>query len=704
MDPFVSKASGAPYHHRWTDLNQDEPPQTALDSPLLALGRCSDVDPLLPEQVADARRVLRLRRALVDEGRDGLRDAVLDGQRRVVERFLAGRRGRFGDGQCQPLADVPALVREGRDVFLVIKFMDEAPHLAATLLSLMNQDIDPGRVVILAVDNNSTDGSDVIAKDVIANNPTAVRMLYLNQATPGAGNAARLGVDTCIATVYEMCRVDGRWDRLQTASVAVSDGDTVYHPATLRTVARMLDEQPTVDGVMPFLTYKFTAALRLLRDYRPALPGTLARCAELTRCAGDRGAGDRGAGDGSPTPVGVDLSTVDAFDLLPRWGRRAYPGGMRLAVSGGEPVDVPLPYTDEDGRWFGVIVDPRGRTGYVFADRTVVLAQAPVAGFDAALVFLENGGVRRDEKWRWHAVIGHDLFLYWAFRGMGLPERMVYPDTSDALKTFRVWSFAIGGQHQLRRPGLRIATGSDYQSGRVLQAVGATSRLGPAEVFAETETDRLIKMVRNFMRRQSVFYGETRGAALERATGLYVHMTRIQGDIERELRDYPDEAFEHTVFPERVLFPLRWILQNAVRFCAHGERERRVVRDRVLATMFTPAARTHIERDILTGPALRALADAPYRDKQLLAERLAEAVIAAHYPDIMAFYQATLRDFCAAHRVAPQCYEWLLDGLTASRNAVVERPPRVDPAAVWEGAEFDIDVERGQVLRMRGRG
>jgi hypothetical protein len=226
----------------------------------------------------------------------------------------------------------------------------------------------------------------------------------------------------------------------------------------------------------------------------------------------------------------------------------------------------------------------------------------------------------------------------------------------------------------------------------VLQAVGCTSRLGPAEVFAETETDRLIKMARNFTQRQSVFYGETRGAALDRATGLYVHMTRIQGDIERELRAYPDDVFEHTVFPERVLFPLRWILQNAIRFAAHGEREHRLVRDRVFAPLLgVPDPRLPLD----------GFSAIPYAEKQPRAERLAEELIAAHYPAIMAFYQATLRSFMTAQRVAPDRYEWLLDGLTESRNAVVERPPSVDPAAVWAGSEFDIDTERGQVVRMR---
>jgi len=211
-------------------------------------------------------------------------------------------------------------------------------------------------------------------------------------------------------------------------------------------------------------------------------------------------------------------------------------------------------------------------------------------------------------------------------------------------------------------------------------------------------------MIRNFVRRQSVFYGETRSAALERATGLYVHMTRIQNEIERELRDdYDDEVFAQTAFPERVIFPLRWMLQNAVRYAAHGEPEHETVRARVLRVMFRPDTAARIDRDILTPVALSAVADATFHRKQELAERVAETIITDHYVEIMEFYQATLRDFFAAHDVPERCWSWLLDGMAESRNALREQPPKVDPAAVWEGAEFDIDVARGQVVGLRER-
>ncbi len=684
MRPSASSSDRTLFHSKWTRQRQTEPPETALHSPLLALNATSDVDPVLPEQIRQARQVLLARAAAHGA-------APHDLQRQVVRRFLAGRSAHFGAGQCAPLDQAAQLADEGRDVFLIVKFMDEAPHLEATLQSLLNQaGVDMGRVVIVAVDNNSTDGSDQIVKDMTAANRTKARIIYLNQATAGAGNAARLGVDRCIATILRMCELDGNWARLQSALIAVSDGDTVYHPHLLRETTRIFDSCPTVDAVMPFLSYKLTAALRLFAGYRPAVPENLGRLASLDRVTRTR----------------AELAGETAFDQLPRWLRR--PRGdhlMELGTADGSTLIVELCNTDQYGRRFGALSDPAGRMAYVLADRSVVLAQAPVSGTDAALVHLENGGVSPDQKWRWHALIGHDLFLHWLFAGLGVPEEIVYPDTSDALKTIRAWAFAIGGQHQLRRPGLRIVTGSDYQTGRVLQATGAVVRLGPAEAMAQTETDRLIKMVRNLVADQSVFYGNIRASALERASGLYVHMTRIQGDIEEEVRGYDDAAFRSTVFPERILFLLRWLLQNAMRFYAHDEEEaRQMVRDRVLGAMFAPGEALAIERDWFAGANLDPVREAGSDERLDVAERLAERFIAANYPALMRLYESALRDFFARQRLAESVYDWLFEGLAASPNAIVARPRDIDPAAVWDGAEFVIDVARGQVTGMRKEG
>jgi hypothetical protein len=665
----------------WTRRRQHEPPITALESPLLALHASSEVDPVLPEQIADARRLLRLLRSgepAVDSGE------AEELRRRIVARFLSGRRCRFGGAECAPFDVAPALVQEGRDVFIVVKFMDEAPHLAATLHSLLAQrGVSSGRVVIVAVDNNSTDGSDRIVAEIDAGNRTGVRIICLNQATPGAGHTARLGVDRCIATVYRMCELDGDWHRLHTAVIGVSDGDTVYHPELLSHVLHIFDRESATEAVMPFLTYKLTAATRLFSGYLSADPEELLGI----------------AGSAPATVTDADLTDVTAFDHFPRAERRRDGGAMLLGRGDRLPLRVELRHRDRHGRRFGLLRDRAGNPGFVLWDRTLVLSRAPATGDDPTLVFLENGGVRPDEKWRWHALIGHELFLRWLFAGCGVPVEMVYPDTSDALKTMRTWALAIGGQHQLRRPGLRIVTGSDYQSGRVVQVAGGTVRLAPAHVYAETEIDRLVKMVRNLARDQSVFYGALRSSALERASGLYIHMTRIQPAVEQEVRTYPDSLFQDVVFPERVVLSLRWLLQNALRLAAHGTpRARRAVREQVLAWLFPePAA---VEAGWFDEPRLRKLREASPDEHVDVAERIAEELIAAHHKDLMRCYIRTLEDYFRARQVPPQRYEWLLADVERTRNAVVEQPAAVDPSVVWDGAEFSIDLVRGQAVAM----
>ncbi|RPF19990.1 glycosyltransferase family A protein [Myceligenerans xiligouense] len=676
-------------HSRWTRQQWNEDPELTLAGPLLSLHRTSDVNDIEPGQIRDARAVLRARAGLgtarlTPEDAAAWRD-IRATQQRIVERFLAERARYYGHDQVLPFPDARAMADENRDTFVIIKFMDEAPHLEATLDSLLNQDYDLSRLVLITADNNSTDGSTEIVDEVARRNDTAARIVRLAQPVPGAGHTARLGVDRAVATVLEMCRADGRWERLQTATIAVSDGDTVYHPGVLDEIRGKLDTHPDVDGVMPFLTYKLTAGLRLLHTGPEQV--TLPRLREVQHRQ-------------PPTRVPHSLATVAAHATFPRDGRRLQGATAGLTDRDGVVHEAPVQHDEAVGR-FAVYQDPAGRVAYLLPDRTLLLAAAPVSGTDAALLALENGTVGHDETWKWHTAIGHDIFLRWAFLGMGLPEEVVFPDTSDALKTFRVWAFAIGGQHQLTRPGLKIATGSDYQSGRVLQAAGCTVMLGSAHAPAETEIDRLIKMVRNFVDEKAVFYGNTRSEMLERATGLYVHMTRIQPQLEAELRDYEDWVFRDVAFPERLIFPLRWMFQNAVRYYCHGPAEAELVRRRFLTPILSPDDVEAVCRDLID-PAREALAEAPLHEKQHRAEAVAEAVIVAYYPRILAFYGETIRSFMRAHEVEPAAYEWLLAEVPALRNALRENPPQVDPTAVWSSADYDIDDARGQVTSVKG--
>ncbi|MEM1301538.1 MAG: glycosyltransferase family 2 protein, partial [Pseudomonadota bacterium] len=334
-------------------------------------------------------------------------------------------------------------------------------------------------------------------------------------------------------------------------------------------------------------------------------------------------------------------------------------------------------------------------------DRFLGLTRAPTAGYDSALVYLENGRVSPSEVWRWHSLIGHDLFLLWCFSGAGLSTEQILPDTSDALKSFRVWAFAVGGQHQLSRPGTERVTGTDYQSGRVLQSFGARSVLGASQAHSETEIDRLAKMIRNFANEQSVFYGNTRSGSLERASGLYLHMSRIQDQIEAEVKNYSEELYEGIVFPERVLFPLRWMLQNYI--CAYfeaDEEQRPEVLANSLDIIFGPQTTKLICDEVLTASEAADMATRNFEAIKARAEELAETIIQDHWKTLMRFYEATLRDFFTQENVSPQVFEPLLRPLAGCRNALLEERPLIDVNEVWSPDRFNIDYGRGQVLEV----
>ncbi|AIO66538.1 glycosyltransferase [Burkholderia oklahomensis] len=645
--------------------NRAKPAADVLQSRLLALIGTSNVNAIPAAHLALAQRILLAREALAD-GTPGEADAdaVRDWQRQLVSDHLRMRAAHFGADQVAPLPDAAALAAEGRDVFVIVKFMDEEPHIEATLLSLLNQDFDLSRVVILMVDNNSSDRSPALVQQLIAGNATAARVYYLNQPTPGGGSAARYGTDRAMATVLAMSESDGDWSRLQRATIGVSDGDTVYHGGVLREIDSILARHPCVDGVMPFLIYKLTAALRFFRRYT-------AIDADFTIPA-----------DAAVHDVRFSLATIDAYGHLSRAERR------RLATAaGGRAV------------W---LRDPQGHLAKCFPDGQMLLQQLPVSGEDRAVVYLENGYIERDQKWKWHALIGHDLFLRRLFTDLGFLEEAVLPDTSDALKTFRCWSFAIGGQHQLSSPSLKIVTGTDYQSGRVLQAVGCRVVLGDARYYAETETDRLAKMVRNFRLTRHIFYGDVRADSIARASGLYLHMTRIQDQVEREIRGYPDSFYEQVAFPERVAFPLRWLLKNTLIMLALADAPaRRLLETRVLDRLLgEPGALAALGAELgldLTGP----LAAMDHEARDTAAERLAERIIVARHAPIMRFYRQVLADWFDAAGLDPVAQAWLLDGIEDCRCALARHSEPIDPAQAWAGSEFVIDEARGQVTDLR---
>lgn len=674
--------------------NRERPVSDCLNSELLSLAYSSDVPNPDARQFERAQQALAYRKSALKEGwtvadESEAKEEYIRLCREIVDEHLAAHEAHFGFEQCAPYEDINELAHEGRDIFLIIKFMDEERHIRSTIESLLTQqDVDLSRVVLIGVDNMSIDSSGETFCQLRDTNTSPVHMIYCQQPTSGGGSAARLGVDRSIATVREIARLTGDWNILHRARIAVSDGDTIYHPRLLADSTRIFDEHPDVDGVMPFLTYKLTACLRLFdgwqeRDQAALLENVQTRQKDFVA-------------------VQSSLDTQLAHEDFPRSRRQVFEDGIALWSNVQcETIKVSFVGVSKTGERFGVLVDPKGNHALVFEDRFLSLNRAPMAGYDSALVYLENGRVKPDEVWRWHSLIGHDLFLLWCFNGMGFSKDLILPDTSDALKSFRVWAFAVGGQHQLSRPGTARVTGTDYQSGRVLQSYGARTVLGASQAHSETEIDRLAKMIRNFANEQSVFYGNTRSGSLERASGLYLHMSRIQDEIEAEVKGYSEELYKGVVFPERILFPLRWMLQNYIcaYFCA-DETDRELVLSESLDIFFSRQTCKAICNDVLHPAESAGMEDQQFETIKSRAEELAEDIIRDNWVELMGFYETTLRDFFDSEGIGCDVYDPLLKPITGCRNSLEEERPFIDVNEVWSPERFSIDYGRGQVLEV----
>ncbi|AJY50072.1 glycosyltransferase [Halomonas sp. KO116] len=586
---------------------------------------------------------------------------------------MENRVGYYGNDQVITLNDYKALTNEKRDTFVVIKFMDESPHIRATLKSILNQKYEMERLVVVAVDNNSTDGSDEIVKSVINETVTDARIYYVNQFMPGGGNAARYGVDACISTIYNMCKLDNDWSRLQHCSIAVTDGDTVYTEGVLKEIDFQLKSNIDIDGVMPFLIYKITSTVRFFNNY---------------------------------VPLSEDFSNLDQSLFIkvdfPLCGSLAY---EELKLSNRIKYfntifsrDDFAVHTNEKLSYI-VLIDKEGNKAKLYIDGQLLLEQSTVSGDDRSLVYLNNNYIERNEKWKWHTLVGHDIFLRSLYTMFSFPEEAILPDTSDALKTFRCWSFSIGGQHQLSRPGLKIVTGTDYQSGRIHKAVGCRIVLANAEEYSETEIDRLAKMIRNFNKNQNIFYGDARSSSLERASGLYLHMTRIQTKIEEEVKKYDDNFYKETAFPERILFPLRWVLKNSILFSILSSQS---ISEEIEKLVFLPLLGlknlNEIKKNILNHSCQKEIISSEHEAREEKAEKIAEKMIEMSFDHIMFFYKKVLGEYFKFSGVDSDAYKWLLEDVGDIECALLKGKIAIDPAEAWRSEEYVIDQDRGQVV------
>jgi glycosyltransferase involved in cell wall biosynthesis len=102
---------------------------------------------------------------------------------------------------------------------VVVPYFNEASYIADTLVSLLAQS-HPIRQLIL-IDNGSTDGSEAVARRVLANG-CVPEVLYLHEPEPGVIHALELGAR-----------------HVRAEFMAFADADTYYPPHYLATCARL---------------------------------------------------------------------------------------------------------------------------------------------------------------------------------------------------------------------------------------------------------------------------------------------------------------------------------------------------------------------------------------------------------------------------------------------------------------------------------
>lgn len=103
---------------------------------------------------------------------------------------------------------------------VIVPYYNESNYITETLNSLCNQSLK--NFVLILVDNASTDGSEEIARSVMANHPS-IETIYTYQPTPGKIHALELGL-SLVTTEY----------------VATCDADTSYPGHYLSTCLELL--------------------------------------------------------------------------------------------------------------------------------------------------------------------------------------------------------------------------------------------------------------------------------------------------------------------------------------------------------------------------------------------------------------------------------------------------------------------------------
>lgn len=140
---------------------------------------------------------------------------------------------------------------------IIIAFYNEEGFIAPTIAAGLAQDRDD--ILLICVDNASTDGGPALVADMIAGHPHAV---LITESRPGQSWAFRTG--------YELARAHGA------ENIAFWDADTQYPPHYISRADALLGDDPAIVGVQAFDIYgPFDSFKNIVVRHRLALTASL---------------------------------------------------------------------------------------------------------------------------------------------------------------------------------------------------------------------------------------------------------------------------------------------------------------------------------------------------------------------------------------------------------------------------------------------
>lgn len=150
------------------------------------------------------------------------------------------------------------------NISLVIPFKNEKDNLPNLLSSLSKLDYNPTKFEIIFVNDNSTDGSDILVKNYSLNNSTIINANEKN--LPGKKGALEIGIKQSkfdiIAITDADCLLESDW--LKSISKKISQGyDLVFGYSPLITNKSLISKVSAYENLRNYILYILLAQLKI---------------------------------------------------------------------------------------------------------------------------------------------------------------------------------------------------------------------------------------------------------------------------------------------------------------------------------------------------------------------------------------------------------------------------------------------------------